>query len=132
MKEEFQQTRAAVLPVEIHSEHSSCPMYAMVDSGCQGYAFIDTDWAREKGIPLLPIQKPFSLVGYDGEKSETRTVDLYTQVSLRTGDYYEKNIILYSTYLAYYPVILGLPWLEKYNPCTGWAKRLLSFDSEYC
>lgn len=75
IEEEFQRTRRPILKSTISIEGEEINTYSLLDSGCEGYAFIDLEWAREKGIPLYPM-KPFSLVGYDGAQSEDRAVSL--------------------------------------------------------
>jgi hypothetical protein len=36
------------------------------------------------------------------------------------------------TQLAYYSIILGMPWLKKHDPKIGFASYTFTFDSEYC
>jgi len=83
--------------------------YTIVDTRCKGQSFIDLEWTKEKKILLLPLRKPFQLVGYDGLLNENRTVRYYIRVDFQIRDHTEKDIILFITPLVHYHTILGLP-----------------------
>jgi len=132
IEEEFKRARALVLPSTITLPDSEFNTYALLDNGCEGQSFIDLEFAKEKKIPLMPLRKPFKLVGYDGELTESRTVKYYVRADFRVGDHLEKEMVMFVTLLAHYYIILGLPWLEKHDPQTLWAARTITFSSKYC
>ncbi|KAI6877963.1 hypothetical protein KC360_g8929 [Hortaea werneckii] len=105
---------------------------ALVDSGCEGYAFIDREYARSIGLTLQPIHRPFSLYGYDGEEKDSRKVREYVRCDIRNGDHVDKDVVLYATPLSHYPIVLGHPWLKKHNPPTNWADGSWEFSDPYC
>jgi hypothetical protein len=86
-----------------------------VDSGCEGYVFIDRDYVKQAGLLLVPVDWPFPLYGYDGEDKNSRIIREYVRYSLKSGDYIDKDAVLYATLLPHYPIILGHPWLKKHN-----------------
>ena len=43
-----------------------------------------------------------------------------------------ENIPLFVTKLGHYPIILGLPWLCRYDVNVSFAKNTLTFNSEFC
>ena len=106
---EFKRARASVLPSTVYSSGKEYRTYSLLDNGCEGQSFIDLEWAQENQIPLIPLRKPFRLVGYDGELKEERVVNYYTRIDFGIGDHLEKEIIMFVTTLAHYHVILRLP-----------------------
>jgi hypothetical protein len=105
---------------------------ALIDTGCEGYAFIDKEYAQDKGIKLIPLRRPFSLYGYDGAEGDSRSVREYTRCDIRNRDHVDKDVVLYATPLSYYPIILGHPWLKKHNPQANWADGSWEFNDPYC
>jgi hypothetical protein len=67
---------------------------------------------------------------FNGRNAKNGIIIYYVKIQLRIKDYCEK-IKIFVTQLAYYPVILGMPWLKKYDPKIGFASHIFTFDSEY-
>jgi len=109
INKEFKRARASILPSTISLPSLVFHTYTIVDTRCEGQSFIDLEWTKEKKILLLPLRKPFQLVGYDGLLNKNRTIRYYIRVDFQIRDYIEKDIILFITPLAYYHTILGLP-----------------------
>lgn len=107
------------------------PTYALTDTGAEGKAFIDEEWARTQGMPLLPLKKPFDLEVIDGRTSED-AVTHYTRATCRINDHTQKEMMMFVTKLAYYPVVLGMPWLKQHDPTIRFASHTITFDSDYC
>jgi hypothetical protein len=87
----------------------------LVDSGCEGYAFIDRDYAKQAGLLLVPVDRPFLLYRYDREDKNSRIIREYVCYGLKSGDHIDKDAVLYVTLLLHYPIILGHLWLKKHN-----------------
>ena len=66
IEKEFGRASAPILTVTLAQGELSESTCALVDTGCEGYAFIDLEFAQKKGIKLTPLRRPFSLYGYDG------------------------------------------------------------------
>jgi hypothetical protein len=47
------------------------PTCALIDTGCEGYAFIDKEYTQDKRIQLTLLSRPFSLYGYDGAEGDS-------------------------------------------------------------
>jgi hypothetical protein len=107
------------------------PTYAMINIGAEGKGFVDQSWAASHELFLKKLKKPFGLKVFDGRDAENGIIIHYVETRLRTEDYCEK-IKLFVTQLAYYFVILGMPWLKKHDPKIGFASYTFTFDSEYC
>ena len=132
IEKEFTRTSAPILSVSIVQDQKTEFTCALVDSGCEGYAFIDREYAKSVGLALRSILRPFSLYGYDGEERDSRMVREYVRCDIKNGDHVDKNVVLYATPLSHYPIVLGDPWLKKHNPRTNWADGSWEFSDPYC
>jgi hypothetical protein len=131
-EEEDMRSHLMILPVTLELENRKLPTYALTDSGAEGKGFVDQSWAESHELPLKKLKRPFPLEVFDGRESESGLVTHYITASLRIEDHFEKEVKLYVTQLAYYPVILGMPWLKEHDPRVGFASHTFTFDSEYC
>jgi hypothetical protein len=120
-----------ILPAHLTVGGKEIPAYALTDTGAEGKAFIDKEWAEAHDISLLPLKKPFNLEVIDGRSSED-AVTHYALVSCRINDHFQDTMMMFATQLAYYPVVLGMPWLKQHDPTIRFASHTITFDSEYC
>ena len=132
IEKEFTRTSAPILSVSVVQDRKTELTCALVDSGCEGYAFIDREYAKSVGLALRAVSRPFSLYGYDGEERDSRTVREYVRCDIKNGDHVDKDVVLYATPLSHYPIVLGHPWLKKHNPRTNWADGSWEFSDPYC
>jgi hypothetical protein len=132
IEKEFTRTSAPILSVTLSQGELSELTCALIDTGCEGYAFIDKEYAQDKGIKLIPLKRPFSLYGYDGAEGDSRTVKEYARCDVLNGDHVDKDVVLYATPLSHYPIVLGHPWLKKHNPKANWADGSWEFNDPYC
>jgi hypothetical protein len=119
-----------ILPVILELGSKTLPIYAITDTGAEGKGFVDQSWAASHELPLKKLKKPFGLKVFDGRNAESGIIIHYVETRLKTKDYCEK-IKLFVTQLAYYSVILEMPWLKKHDPKIGFASHIFTFDSEY-
>ena len=131
-EEEDLRSHLMILPATIEIGSKELPTYALTDTGVQGKGFIDQSWAESHELPLKSLRRPFGLEVFDGREAESGKVTHYVEVGLRIQDHYEKTIRLYVTQLAYYPVVLGMPWLKEHDPSMGFASHTIVFNSGYC
>ena len=115
---EYQRACSPKLLTNMTSEHCSAETYSLLDTGCEGYAFMDHAWAKEHRLTIHTLRHPFKLHGFADESEDAWTIRHYTRCDLKTGDHMEKGVPLVLTRLAHYPIVLGTPWLEKHNPTT--------------
>jgi hypothetical protein len=132
IEKEFTRTSAPIIEVSTIQGQDQKDTCALVDSGCEGYAFIDQDYARQAGLSLIPVTRPFPLYGYDGEEKHSRVIRHYVRCDLKSGTHVDKDAVLYITPLPHYPIILGHPWLKKHNPTPNWADNIWEFNDPYC
>jgi hypothetical protein len=132
IEKEFTRTSAPIIEVSTIQGSNQKDTCALVDSGCEGYAFIDPEYAKQAGLTLTPVDRQFPLYGFDGEDKHSRVVRHYVRCQLKSGTHLDKDAVLYATPLPHYPVILGHPWLKKHNPTPNWADNVWEFNDPYC
>ena len=91
---------------------------ALVDTGATGYAFIDEETAQivcyNLGIEPLPLLKPRSLKGFDGNLASTLvTHAIYPNLTVH--DHSESTAPMLITKLGSHPIILGKPWMNAHG-----------------
>ncbi|KAJ8063458.1 hypothetical protein OCU04_007334 [Sclerotinia nivalis] len=85
-----------------------CPTYAMVDSRCKGYAFVDRSWIEAIKLLIYKLSVSFEVIRFDGKILPENRMDRYILINLQINDYYEKRSKIYITELIHYPIVLGL------------------------
>jgi hypothetical protein len=105
--------------------------YAMINIGAEKKGFINQSWAASHELFLKKLKKPFGLKVFNGKNAKNRIIIYYVKTRLKIENYCEK-IKFFVTQLAYYFVILRMPWLKKHDPKIGFASYIFIFDSEYC
>ena len=105
----------------------------MLDCGATGN-FINSTFASKYNIPLVRKARPIPLFVIDGTPISSggithSSVPLLLQFStpIRHEETSTFEIIPMN-----FPVILGLPWLQKHNPQVSWDTFSLRFDSAFC
>ena len=81
---------------------------------------------------MRPLRRSFEIEVIDGRPSESGKVTHFVECSMRINDHYEKRLRFFVTQLAYFPVVLGIPWLKMHDPRIGFASHTFTFDSEFC
>ena len=120
-----------VLPINLTTQGTSIPTLALIDSGATA-TLIDATFAQSNSIRLSLKTTPQNLVLADGRPISSGTVIHETlPVQLTIGSHTE-NIQFDVTSLSHYPIILGMPWLERHNPTIDWSEHQVVFDSEHC
>ena len=104
----------------------------MADCGATA-SFIDSLFAQLHGLKFSPLQHPQDLTVADGRfvfsRAITHTVTAQISFALRA---HTKVFKLFITTLDQYPVVLGLPWLQKHNACICFSENTVTFDSKRC
>lgn len=97
---------------------------ALIDSGVEGN-FIDKDWARERGLPIHPLNPPITAHSLDGPK-------LMAISSITTSGNHREELELYLTKSPVAPLVFGHPWLALHGPLINRADNSISNWSTYC
>ncbi|KAI0998890.1 hypothetical protein K3495_g9307 [Podosphaera aphanis] len=104
---------------------------ALIDSGASAYRFIDDKFAHDNQPQTIPFQRPRTLKVFDGSESSYGQIISMAKTVLRIGGHSE-TILSFVTALAYFDIVLGLPWLQYHNPEIRWAEEILKFNNTTC
>ena len=117
------------IPLRIRYDDRSVKVSALLDSGASA-CFIDKDFAERYKLPLVTKKCPVSVEVIDGRPlvsgdvtQETKALDLYI-------DQHQSTVVFNVIKSPSNPVILGLSWLDRYNPDIDWKGRKLEFPSK--
>ena len=102
----------------------------MVDCGATA-SFIDSLFAQLHGLKFFLLQYPRDLTVADGRTVSSRAITHTVQIFFILGAHTEV-LQLFVTTLGQYPVVLGLPWLQKHDPRICFKHNTVTFDSEHC
>lgn len=115
----------------LKSNNKSIQTYALIDTGCSGFAFIDKDFARHHQFPLIPLSSPRNLHVIDGRPISSGKVTHRCHLPLSIDSHHEAAPF-FVTKLGSYPLVLGIPWLKLHDPMLRFKDNTISFSSNYC
>jgi Retroviral aspartyl protease len=95
----------------------------LIDSGT-GRLFIDQNFIKNFEINYL--DKPVKAYNVNGRGTKQGTINAYVNLEFKLGDR-KFNEHFYVTGLGKQRIILGFPWLHKYNPIIDWKKGEITF-----
>jgi Retroviral aspartyl protease len=109
------------VPINIGSSKQT--VKTLIDSGAGGL-FIDQNFAKNFEINYL--DKPVMAYNVDGTENKRGTINAYINLKFKLGDR-KFNKCFYVTGLRKQRIILGFPWLHKYNLIIDWKKGEITF-----
>jgi len=119
-----------VISVEL-KDGLSLPTHVLVDCGVTEYAFADEEFARDHNLPLFKLKQLRFLEVIDGWSVESGMITHLTKVEMNINNY--KEIIpMFIIKLGHYPIVLGLPWLQRHDVDICFTKNSLIFNSNFC
>ena len=77
IEKEFTWTSAPIIEVSTIQGSNQKDTCALVDSGCEGYAFIDLEYAKQAGLILMLVDWQFLLYSFDGKDKHSQVVRHY-------------------------------------------------------
>ena len=90
---------------------------ALVDTGANGFAFINTSFALELSkflnIKVTRIPKPLAIKGFDGKHANTVSHALILHLTIDGRR--QTDIPFYILELGSHDIILGLKWMDYFN-----------------
>jgi Retroviral aspartyl protease len=111
------------ISVPINIGLSKQTVKTLIDSGAGGM-FIDQNFAKNFEINYL--DKMVKASNVDGTENKQGTINAYVNLEFKLGDW-KFNKCFYVTGLGKQRIILGFPWLHKYNPIIDWKKGEITF-----
>ena len=94
------------IPVQIRFENKIVETLSLLDSGAGG-DFINQNYAKTLKIPLLNLEKLIPAI----KQYVTLNLEIFGQ---------KQVVRLLVTGLGKQKILLGFPWLQKYNPVINW------------
>ena len=102
---------------------------ALVDSGANGFLFIDTlcalDIARFLGVKALRLPRTFMVKGYDGKLG--KPISHYLRLHLTINGRRQYNVPLLILDLGSHDLIIGRKWLDFFNILVDARNRCLQW-----
>ena len=98
----------------------------LINSGAQG-RFLDKKLVLKKGIALTKLKMPMTPINVDGTKNKSGKIEYVTWLNLYFGDIKMITWLLV-TDLGKEQIILGLSWLQEYNPTIDWTKGTINIS----
>jgi predicted aspartyl protease len=96
------------------------PMSILMDTGASGTAFIDRKFCKDETIPLYPA--PPHQVIVLGNNTQIPASDMAT-VTVKVGTFRFSFECLVLDKLPDYPLVLGNPWLLKYDADMSFLRK---------
>jgi hypothetical protein len=109
------------VPINIGSSKQN--VETLINSGAGGL-FIDQNFAKNFEINYL--DKPVKAYNMDRTENKQGTINAYVNLEFKFGDR-KFNEHFYVTGLGKQRIILGFPWLHKYNLIINWKKGETTF-----
>jgi len=91
---------------------------ALLDSGTTGLV-MSSEFARKQGFKLKKLDRSMYIRNVDGSLNKERPIEHMVEVNIYYQEYRERteiNVIGGQKWM----VILGMPWLARYNPKIDW------------
>jgi hypothetical protein len=109
------------VPINIGSSKQN--VETLINSGTGGL-FIDQNFTKNFEINYL--DEPVKAYNVDGMENKWGIINAYVNLEFKLGDQ-KFNKRFYVTGLGKQRIILGFPWLHKYNPIIDWKKEEITF-----
>ena len=120
--------RTLKIRVTLHVNQTKHETMAIIDSGATG-SFIDPQLVRELDLETSPLIRPVKAFNVDGTSNCKGNITQETDIELSFPDYsdvlHSETIRLMVLNLGKPQLILGMPWLQKWNPEIDWVRRTI-------
>ena len=116
--------RTIRIPIRLSVGNQIVETTAVVDCGATGN-FIDLELISLAEFPLQCLQKPVKAYNVDGTTNSKGNIVWETQIDVLFQSRKE-NVQLMVLNLGRKQVILGMPWLWKWNPQINWLMKTLT------
>ena len=117
------------IPLRVKFDDHSIKVNALLDSGAST-CFIDKDFAERHKLPLVTKKCPVSVEVIDSRSLVSRDVTQETKALDIYIDQHRNTVVFNVIKSPSNPMILGLSWLDRYNPDIDWKKRKVEFKLE--
>lgn len=109
------------IPLLINSRVKRAERLALLDSGAT-QNFLHPSFIRHHKIETLKLEKPRTVRNVDGTKNKAGDITDYARLQVKTNGQQE-TMNFYVSDLGNEEIILGYPWLAKFNPTINWKEK---------
>jgi hypothetical protein len=102
------------------------PAEVLIDSGAEGFAYMDVVFASSNNFPLESLDVPVEIKSVDGNPCGKGIITHKTMAVLELASYKQK-MEFYVISSPSVPVILGWDWLVEMNPIINWKTGTMRF-----
>ena len=120
--------RTMCLPIQLQGIKKIIDITALIDSGATGN-FIDPHLLLGGIFKLSPISFPITAYNVDGTPNNKGTIYWTSVISITSGSFTD-TIKFMVIQLSCPQIILGMPWLQKWNPRINWRMFTIDFHSK--
>ena len=110
--------RSMTFPISLQGKNKIIDTSALIDSGATGN-FMDLRLLSQDNFVLVQLPTPILAYNVDGTTNQKGTIRWKVKTTLTLGDH-SHPIKLMILRLNIPQVILGIPWLKKWNPMIDW------------
>ena len=107
------------IPISLHGLKKTVDTLALIDSRATGN-FIDPHLLPKWIFKLRSLPTPITAFNVDGTPYTKGTIRWTSDISFNTGSFSNK-VKFMVVHLSHPQVILGMPWLKKWNPTIDWV-----------
>lgn len=126
--------QAFFIDCTLSSNRKSIQFRALIDTGANGYAFLNTKCARVlcEALDIEPQQlaKPKGVKAFNGKKATRITHGVYPHMTI--DGHSELTAPLLLTDLGAHDIILGYPWMKKHGVSVDCLNDRLVFRPNHC
>ena len=124
--------QALTLPCTISKNGFGIKTHTLIDTGANGFVFIDSKLARlaiqHLGVELKELATPYRVNGFDGQKASPITH--YLELSLHIDRTRQQKVPMLVVKLGGHDLILGRAWIDRYNVLVDCRNRQLVWPDE--
>ncbi|GLB45353.1 putative reverse transcriptase-rnase h-integrase [Lyophyllum shimeji] len=126
LEDEAENERSMRIDVSAQYDERNVDTKALLDCGAQGI-FIDKKFVQKNHIPTRAIETPIGTRNVDGTPNVSGPITHYTWIDLVIGGHVARTRFLVQN-LENEDMILGLPWLKRFNPDINWETGIVKID----
>ena len=122
----FEASPCFIIPLIVKIDSISIKIHALLDTGTFP-CFISKDFSNRHNLPLVTKKHPIPIEVIDGRPLVSGDV-IHETIPLDIILEGHHSIIAFNVIKSSSnPIVLGLSWLNKYNPTIDWKTRRLVF-----
>ena len=91
---------------------------------------MDKNFVSAHNIPTLELKKPRTIEVIDGRTISSQKVTHLAHSTLKINSH--KELASFFIIKLQYPLVLGIPWLQRHDVTLGFKKHTISFKSKFC